>query len=109
MLDGSLQMDTLPLPVLLCGQSSAMIFLTLHSISSSLSVLMSSLTSHRYWNSTGYDLWEEVLGSSFFTIAAQHRALVSFTFHSLQLNSQKLFLLQESRMMEFLKQFLGNS
>jgi glucoamylase len=28
-----------------------------------------------YWNQTGYDLWEEVDGSSFFTVAAQHRAL----------------------------------
>ena len=30
----------------------------------------------QYWNNTGYDLWEEVHGSSFFTINAQHRALV---------------------------------
>jgi glucoamylase len=30
----------------------------------------------QYWNSTGFDLWEEVSGSSFFTVAAQHRALV---------------------------------
>ncbi|PSS07158.1 carbohydrate-binding module family 20 protein [Amorphotheca resinae ATCC 22711] len=29
-----------------------------------------------YWNNTGFDLWEEVDGSSFFTLAAQHRALV---------------------------------
>ncbi|OJD31405.1 glycoside hydrolase family 15 protein [Diplodia corticola] len=29
-----------------------------------------------YWNQTGFDLWEEVQGSSFFTIAASHRALV---------------------------------
>ena len=29
-----------------------------------------------YWNQTGFDLWEETSGSSFFTIAAQHRALV---------------------------------
>ena len=28
------------------------------------------------WNQTGFDLWEEVDGSSFFTIAVQHRALV---------------------------------
>ncbi|KAG9008965.1 hypothetical protein FRB94_005530 [Tulasnella sp. JGI-2019a] len=27
------------------------------------------------WNNTGYDLWEEVNGSSLFTIAMQHRAL----------------------------------
>lgn len=30
----------------------------------------------QYWNQTGFDLWEEVNGSSFWTIAAQHRALV---------------------------------
>ncbi|KAK2595016.1 hypothetical protein QQS21_007270 [Conoideocrella luteorostrata] len=30
----------------------------------------------QYWNRTGFDLWEEVNGSSFFTIAATHRALV---------------------------------
>ncbi|KAJ6014999.1 hypothetical protein N7540_009590 [Penicillium herquei] len=30
----------------------------------------------QYWNQTGYDLWEEILGSSFFTLASQHRALV---------------------------------
>ncbi|CAL5874215.1 uncharacterized protein PFLUO_LOCUS8503 [Penicillium psychrofluorescens] len=29
-----------------------------------------------YWNQTGFDLWEEIEGSSFFTTAAQHRALV---------------------------------
>ena len=28
------------------------------------------------WNQTGFDLWEEVNGSSFFTLAVQHRALV---------------------------------
>lgn len=28
------------------------------------------------WNQTGFDLWEETNGSSFFTIAVQHRALV---------------------------------
>jgi glucoamylase len=30
----------------------------------------------QYWNQTGFDLWEEVHGSSFFTIAVSHRALV---------------------------------
>lgn len=29
-----------------------------------------------YWNQTGFDLWEEVEASSFFTVSAQHRALV---------------------------------
>lgn len=30
----------------------------------------------QYWNQSTYDLWEEVDGSSFFTTAQQHRALV---------------------------------
>ncbi|GFF68193.1 glucoamylase [Aspergillus lentulus] len=30
----------------------------------------------QYWNHTGFDLWEEVDGSSFFTTAVQHRAMV---------------------------------
>ena len=30
----------------------------------------------QYWNLTGFDLWEEVEGSSFFTTAVQYRALV---------------------------------
>ncbi|KAM3431569.1 hypothetical protein NHJ13734_007260 [Beauveria thailandica] len=30
----------------------------------------------QYWNSTGFDLWEEVNGSSFFSVASQHRSLV---------------------------------
>lgn len=31
--------------------------------------------SARYWNQTGFDLWEEISSSSFFTTAVQHRAL----------------------------------
>ncbi|KAI1917658.1 glycoside hydrolase 15 protein [Ophidiomyces ophidiicola] len=30
----------------------------------------------QFWNTTGFDLWEEVRGSSFFTAIAQYRALV---------------------------------
>lgn len=33
----------------------------------------------QYWNQTGFDLWEEVEGSSFFSISSQHRALVEGT------------------------------
>ncbi|TVY86551.1 Glucoamylase P [Lachnellula willkommii] len=29
----------------------------------------------QYWNQTGFDLWEETQGSSFFTVQNQHRAL----------------------------------
>ncbi|CAK7262693.1 glycoside hydrolase 15 protein [Sporothrix epigloea] len=31
----------------------------------------------QYWNQTGYDLWEEVSGSSFYAASVQHRALVA--------------------------------
>ncbi|KAH6691665.1 glucoamylase P [Plectosphaerella plurivora] len=30
----------------------------------------------QYWNATGFDLWEEVSGSSFFTTQSQYRALI---------------------------------
>lgn len=30
----------------------------------------------QYWNRTGFDLWEEINGSSFFTLSASYRALV---------------------------------
>jgi len=30
----------------------------------------------QYWNQTGFDLWEETLGSSFFTVQNQYRSLV---------------------------------
>ncbi len=30
----------------------------------------------QYWNSTGFDLWEEIDGSSFFTLLNQYRSLV---------------------------------
>ncbi|KAJ5649618.1 glucoamylase precursor [Penicillium longicatenatum] len=30
----------------------------------------------QFWNQTGYDIWGDVIGSSFFTVASQHRALV---------------------------------
>jgi glucoamylase len=33
----------------------------------------------QYWNQTGFDLWEEVQGSSFFTIQNQHRSLIQGT------------------------------
>lgn len=37
----------------------------------------------QYWNQTGYDLWEEVPGSSFFTVAAQYRGMFTTNFYSL--------------------------
>ncbi|KAK7526243.1 glucoamylase precursor [Phyllosticta citriasiana] len=41
----------------------------------------------QYWNQTGFDLWEEVSGSSFFTIAVQHRALVEGSSFASQVGS----------------------
>lgn len=41
----------------------------------------------QYWNNTGFDLWEEVRGSSFFTIAVQHRALVEGSKFATQVGS----------------------
>lgn len=40
----------------------------------------------QYWNKTGFDLWEEVNGSSFFTIAASYRALVEGSVLATQLS-----------------------
>ncbi|KAJ9268969.1 CAZyme family GH15 [Paecilomyces variotii] len=40
----------------------------------------------QYWNKTGYDLWEEVDGSSFFTIAVSSRALIEGSALAKQLN-----------------------
>lgn len=40
----------------------------------------------QYWNTTGYDLWEEVNGNSYFTVTAQHRALVQGAMWAERLN-----------------------
>ncbi|KAL2265375.1 hypothetical protein VTJ83DRAFT_6475 [Remersonia thermophila] len=42
----------------------------------------------QYWNETGFDLWEEVPGSSFFTIASSHRALVEGALLATQLDTE---------------------
>ncbi|KAK4148843.1 Glucoamylase [Chaetomidium leptoderma] len=42
----------------------------------------------QYWNETGFDLWEEVPGSSFFTIGASHRALVEGASLAAQLDTE---------------------
>ncbi|KAK3297726.1 Six-hairpin glycosidase-like protein [Chaetomium fimeti] len=42
----------------------------------------------QYWNETGFDLWEEVPGSSFFTIGASHRALVEGAALAAQLGTE---------------------
>ena len=40
----------------------------------------------QYWNTSSYDLWEEVNGNSFFTTTAQHRALVQGSIWAERLN-----------------------
>lgn len=40
----------------------------------------------QYWNTSSYDLWEEVNGNSFFTTTAQHRALVQGSIWAQRLN-----------------------
>ncbi|KAK5956493.1 hypothetical protein OHC33_001978 [Knufia fluminis] len=40
----------------------------------------------QYWNTTSYDLWEEVNGNSVFTTVAQHRALVEGAIWAERLN-----------------------
>ncbi|AEO71343.1 glycoside hydrolase family 15 protein [Thermothielavioides terrestris NRRL 8126] len=42
----------------------------------------------QYWNETGFDLWEEVPCSSFFTIASNHRALVEGAALAAQLGTE---------------------
>nr|AAA33386.1 glucoamylase [Trichocladium griseum] len=42
----------------------------------------------QYWNETGFDLWEEVPGSSFFTIASSHRALTEGAYLAAQLDTE---------------------
>lgn len=40
----------------------------------------------QYWNTSSYDLWEEVNGNSAFTLTAQHRALVQGSIWAARLN-----------------------
>ncbi|EME79485.1 glycoside hydrolase family 15 carbohydrate-binding module family 20 protein [Pseudocercospora fijiensis CIRAD86] len=42
----------------------------------------------QYWNQTGFDLWEEVNSSSFFTTAAQYRALIEGSALAAQIGKQ---------------------
>ncbi|KAF2703031.1 carbohydrate-binding module family 20 protein [Pleomassaria siparia CBS 279.74] len=61
----------------------------------------------QYWNSTGFDLWEEVSGSSFFATAVQHRALVegSALGKSLGVNSTAAYDSQAPNILCFLQTF----
>ncbi|TVY31104.1 Glucoamylase [Lachnellula hyalina] len=64
----------------------------------------------QYWNNTGYDLWEEVSGSSFFTIAVQHRALVEGSALATQLGKSCTYCdSQAPQILCFLQSFWGSS
>ncbi|KAK5501693.1 hypothetical protein LTR83_003374 [Exophiala xenobiotica] len=62
----------------------------------------------QYWNQTGFDLWEEVHGSSFFTIAAQHRALVQGGLLAQKLNTTCTPCKQASQILCFLQHNFWN-
>ncbi|KAF9883776.1 hypothetical protein FE257_002806 [Aspergillus nanangensis] len=63
-----------------------------------------------YWNTSTYDIWEEVHGSSFFTTAVQHRALVDGAALALQLNrSCPNCLSQAPQILCFLQSFWSPS
>ncbi|KAF9519201.1 carbohydrate-binding module family 20 protein [Hydnum rufescens UP504] len=64
------------------------------------------------WNNTGFDLWEEVDGSSFFTIAVQHRALrEGATFATLQGDNTRAatYNTQAANLLCFLQGFWSSS
>ncbi|KAH8551114.1 glucoamylase [Umbelopsis sp. PMI_123] len=60
----------------------------------------------KYWNLTGFDLWEETNGSSFFTISASHRALFEgAAFASSIGHSNSSYLTQATNILCFLQSF----
>ncbi|KAJ5602220.1 hypothetical protein N7510_011754 [Penicillium lagena] len=61
------------------------------------------------WNSTGYDLWEEIDGSSFFTIAVQHRALVEGSTFANQVGSSCTYCEVAPQVLCFLQSFWAGS
>jgi glucoamylase len=70
---------------------------------------MKALTSDAR-NNTGFDLWEEVSGSSFFTTAAQHRALVEGSALAKQLGKTCPYCdSQAPQVLCFLQSFWGAS
>ncbi|KAF4623996.1 hypothetical protein G7Y89_g14180 [Cudoniella acicularis] len=63
-----------------------------------------------FWNNTGFDLWEEVDGSSFFTVASQHRALVEGSALATQLGKSCSYCdSQAPQVLCFLQSFWGSS
>lgn len=62
----------------------------------------------QYWNTTSYDLWEEVNGNSFFTTTAQHRALVQGSILAERLNQTCKPCLQAPEILCFLQSNFWN-
>lgn len=62
----------------------------------------------QYWNTTGYDLWEEVNGNSFFTTTAQHRALVQGSILAEKLNQTCKPCMQAPEILCFLQKNFWN-
>lgn len=61
-------------------------------------------------NNTGFDLWEEVQGSSFFTVAAQHRALVEGAALATQLGKSCTYCTSQApQVLCFLQSFWSTS
>lgn len=63
----------------------------------------------QYWNTTSYDLWEEVNGNSFFTMTAQHRALVQGSLLAARLNTTCAPCNQAPQVLCMLQNFFWNS
>ncbi len=67
-----------------------------------------TVSSGQYWNTSGYELWEEVHGSSFFTLMAQHRALVEGAMLAEQLRTECPACNQSSQILCFLQSSFWN-
>jgi glucoamylase len=64
----------------------------------------------KYWNLTGYDLWEETLGSSFFTISASYRALTEGAAFASKLgHSSSSYIKQAENILCYLQSFWDKS
>jgi glucoamylase len=82
-----------------CGQSKQVKTVIWPIISNDLSYV------GQYWNQTGFDLWEEVLGSSYFTIQNQARSLAEGTLLAQTLNVECAGCDQAPEILCFLQSF----
>lgn len=64
----------------------------------------------KYWNLTGFDLWEETMGSSFFTIGASYRALTEGAAFASKLgHSDSSYVKQAENILCYLQSFWDKS